>query len=310
MDYFLNPQSYLIEIGYSPSSGYTAEQYNWLIQNFPWRNDWNSLYFVLAHEAAHNLMRHRDLKILTPIVREYGNYRQAVLERRKDIAEGKEGDGVKRYFWHSIQNFLQQFNATEEYRGIESEADAVALVLMEQSGLDPAAAMTASQRLSSLISLLSGPGGGWQTGMSEIMCSDHPAWLQRIQQSSVNLNCLQISGQLCERHTPFAPDTFLSQLTDSLAEMGKYDAETDRISFTAPVETDPHYSVQIVVKPDDAQLSVGGENIQHGELDPALGPHSVSASKSGFEPAAIRIVVFPDVPLKINLKLKKAKRGD
>jgi len=307
VDYYLNPTGYLVEIGFFPHSGYTVEQYNWLMQNFPWQTDWNSLYFVLAHEASHNLMRHRDEKIVGSLRKEYQSYRQAVSERRKDIAEGKEGGGARRYIWHSLQNVLAQYSVIDQYRGVESEADSVALVLLQRSGVNPTVSVTASERLSLLISVLSQPQGGWQGAVNDIMCSDHPAWVQRIQQESSNLDCLNFSGKLCQQHVPFSANNFLAELKQGTAGLENYDEETDKIAASTVDTAGAHHNIEIKVEPKGAKMTVDGLETSQGNVGLAVGPHLISASKDGFETTTRRIVVFPDVQAKVKVKLKKAK---
>jgi len=307
VDYYLNPTGYLMEIGYFPQTGYTVDQYNWLAQTFPWQTDWNSLYFIIAHEASHNLMRHRDEKILGSLHKEYQNYQQSISERRKDISEGKEGGGAKRYVWHSLQNILSQYNVINESRGIESEADSVALVLLQRSGMDPNISVTASERLSQLISVLGQPQGGWQGAVTDIMCSDHPAWVERIQQESSNINCLSLSRNLCQQHVPFSADTFLSELKQNMAALENYDEETEKVAASTVDTAGAHYNVEIKIDPKDAKMTADGLETSQGNVSLAVGPHLISASKDGFETTTRRIVVFPDVQTKVKVKLKKVK---
>jgi hypothetical protein len=57
--YYTDPMQFLVRARLLPPR-MTREEYIQLASRYNWRNDWNSLYFVLAHEAAHNLMRHMD----------------------------------------------------------------------------------------------------------------------------------------------------------------------------------------------------------------------------------------------------------
>lgn len=54
MQYFLRPTDYVAEIVKNQNGQITSEQYATIQASFPWENDWDSIYFVLAHEASHN----------------------------------------------------------------------------------------------------------------------------------------------------------------------------------------------------------------------------------------------------------------
>jgi len=135
LQYFLDPVAYFIKIGQLPNDAYTSAQYRPVRSRFGWKNDWNGIYFILAHEAAHNLMRHRDQHILTQVQVMFENYSGAVQNHRKDLARGRTG-GAKRYIWQSLQGFFKQFDNAETNREMEAEADAVAVVLLRGAGFD------------------------------------------------------------------------------------------------------------------------------------------------------------------------------
>lgn len=304
--YFLDPVQYLVAIRAFTPSGYTVHQYNVLVANFGWKNDWNSIYFILAHEAAHNLMRHRDERIFTIVQDMFQTYKQAVLNHRKDIAHGRSGVGAKRYLWQSLQNFLGAFGASTKNRTGESEADVVALRLLQRTGFDPAIAITASRRMALLVS--PSPIRGWQGAMTEALCSTHPDWMLRIQESQRSLNCLRFSRELCERHIAFPVEDFLSQFQKGMAELDQYQQETVAIPEMTPDGSSPRYEVKVEVRPKDAQLLVDGEETSPGKLRLAVGQHTLSVSKEGFSASEKIIVVFPDVHPKVKIKLKKKRR--
>lgn len=305
LEYFLSPAQYLIEVGAFPRQGYTVQQYNWLVQNFGWQDDWNSIYFILAHEAAHNLMRHRDEQIWSAVLDNYNEYRDAISNYRKDIAHGRTGGGVKRYLWKSLSNFLDQFSASGESRRMESEADVVATLLLMKAGFDPSIAPLASDRMAKLV----GPDirASWQNAMTEVLCSTHPDWMLRIAETQRNLNCARFSGSLCDDHIAYPVDQMLSGLKDGMDQLDKYHQDTIEISERVPSDSDTRFQVRIEVNPKDAQLLVDGKQVAPGTMELPVGRHEVSASKEGFEPFENTIVVYPDVHPKIKIKLKRKK---
>ncbi len=301
MQYFLKPADYVAQIVSAQIGGLTSEQYSALQSSFPWENDWDSIYFILAHEASHNLMRHRDQAVLGRVETMFEDYQQAVTNYRKDVANGRKG-GIKRYIWQSMKNFSEELQSAEKQRGEEAEADAVALLLLQRSGFNPGIALAAAEKMD----LLLGGGGanGWQAGMTEILCSTHPDWMERIQKTQMNLNCLQSSGNLCENHVAYPVENFLSQLHEGMAQLDSYQEETVRIaegeSSSAQV-----FQAEVKVDPKDAALQVDGQPVSPGTLQLPVGPHTLSVTRDGYRQQEQQITVFPDVQPKVKIKLKK-----
>ncbi len=303
--YFLRPADYVGGIISAQTGQLTDQQYRWLRANFPWQGDWDSIRWVLAHEASHNLMRHRDEAVLGQVRTMYGDYRQAVLDHRKDVAHGRTGGGVKRYLWHSLKNFMEEFQSAEQRRGNETEADAVALVLLQRSGYDPALGLVAAQRMAALVG---GQGlSGWQGAMTEVLCSTHPDWLVRIEKVQTNLNCLQFTGNLCDGHVAYPVEDFLAQLHGGMKQLDEYNEETFRVAEGKTSSSAQVFEAEVKVEPKDAQLQVDGQPASPGLLRLPVGPHALHATKDGFGPQELRIVVFPDVKPKVKIKLKKLK---
>lgn len=306
LQYFLNPVQYMIDIGAFPRSGYTVGQYNSLVRQFGWRDDWNSIYFILAHEAGHNLMRHRDETLWNVVLENYKEYSEAVVNYRKDVARGRRGGGVKRYLGKSLRNILEGFAAADKSRGKESEADAVATVVLKRAGFDPAIAVIAGQRMARLVA--PAPVGGWQNVMTEALCSTHPDWMQRIAETQRTLNCVQWSNNLCENHIAYPVEQMLEELSNGMDELDAYHRQTVEISNLDSSVSDERFEVKIQVKPKDAVLSVDGKTVSPGRMELAVGRHKVVASREGYESFKGTMVVFPDVHPKIKIKLKRKKK--
>jgi len=301
MQYFLRPTDYVAGIVQNQSGGITSEQYDTIRANFPWQDDWNSIDFILAHEASHNLMRHRDEMLIGPVRTMFGDFEQSVVNYRKDLANGHAG-GVKRYLWQSIQNFSQEIQNAEQQRNREVEADTVALLILQRSGLNPEDALEAAEKMDMLLG--GGNANGWQAGMTEVLCSTHPDWVQRIQKMQVNLNCLQSTGNLCENHSAYPVEDLLPQLREGMARLDKYQEETVRIAEgkSASGQT---FEAEIKVDPKDAILQIDGRVASPGRVQLPVGPHVVLVAKNGYREQELRIAVFPDVQPKVKIKLKK-----
>src|SRR5229473_6849141 len=229
----------------------------------------------------------------------FEDYQQAVTNYRKDVANGRKG-GIKRYIWQSTKNFSEELQSAEKQRG--EEADAVALLLLQRCGFNPGIALAAADKMD----LLLGGGGanGWQAGMTEVLCSTHPDWVERIQKTQMNLNCLQSSGKLCENHTTFPVENFLSQLHEGTAQLDSYREETVRIaegeSSSAQI-----FQAEVKVDPKDAALQVDGQPVSPGTLQLPVGPHTLSVTRDGYRQQEQQITIFPDVQPKVKIKLKK-----
>lgn len=301
MQYFLRPADYVAEIVQNQTGRIPSEQYRTIRANFPWQEDWNSIYFVLAHEASHNLLRHRDETIFGPIRTMFGDFEQSVINYRKDVANGHAG-GVKRYLWQSIQNFSQEIQNAEQQRNREVEADAVALLILQRSELNPEVALVGAEKMDMLLG--GGNANGWQAGMTEVLCSTHPDWIRRIQKMQENLNCLRSTGNLCENHVAYPVEDLLPQLREGMARLDKYQEETVRIA-EGKSTSGQDFEAEIKVDPKDATLQIDGRVASPGKVQLPVGPHVVSVAKNGYREQELKITVFPDVQPKVKIKLKK-----
>lgn len=305
--YYLAPQSFLLtEVASRQGGRYTVDQYNWAQRQFPWRNDWASLYFILAHEASHNLMRHPDQAILqTGVGKLLGRYTEQVRNERHDLAYGKVGFGTHfaRVLLGSLESFEQLLGDPEQQRGKESEADSVGLALLSQTGLSPEAGPVALARLGALAGE-GVPSGGF---FRQALCSDHPATSDRVSHLRVELACVRSDGNLCERHITFPIEQFVQAYQKRMTALQEYQRETREIAASTPTDSSPTFSVEIKVKPENANLVIDGKPTQSGRIELREGPHQVEVSRDGYRAETRQIVVYPDVQIKIKIGLKKEK---
>ena len=252
--YYLDPVQYLSGTGQNPQ-GLTPDQSDSSRNTFNWRDDWNSIYYVLAHEASHNLMGHRDQEVLGAVQQMLADYRQQVTDRRKNLAEGKSGIGTRRHLWRSTSRFLDSLNQSERHRKMESEADLVALTLLQRSDMDPQIALTGAQRLAMLVGY--GVPESLQETITYSLCSTHPDWIARLDAMQTNLSCMQSTGHLCEEHIPYSVEAALPGLKEALSKLQNYDAET--LSFAGGDRSLPNgatYEVIGVFSHDQGLLSI------------------------------------------------------
>jgi hypothetical protein len=300
MQYFLRPADYVGGMVKAQSGGLTSEQYQWIQNTFAWQDDWNSIYYVLAHEASHNLMRHRDEMVFTPFRTMFVDYQRSVVNYRKDVANGRTG-GVKRYLWQSLTNFSQEMDNAEQQRNREIEADTVGLLILQRSGIDPEVGVNAAAKMDMVLG--GGNAGGWQAGMTEVLCSTHPDWMQRIQHMQTTTNCLRATGNLCEGHVPYPVEKLLPEFHEAMTKLDAYQEETVRIAEGNA--SAGQREAEIKVDPKDATLQIDGHPVAPGKYQLSVGPHTISVAKDRYRPQEFQITVFPDVQPKVHVKLKK-----
>lgn len=294
--YFLNPREYWGKLGHPEISAYTD-----------WANDWDSVYAVLAHEASHNLMRHQEQTVLETAGSMIGDYDRQLRNQRKIIANGQSWGGVKGYVWDSLSNFLEQLNRPQQQQKRETEADVVSLTLLKGAGLEPATAYRVAQRLDLFTQLVSANPTSVGGAVRLALCSDHPGWVQRMQDEAANLNCLNSNGNLCEGHVTFPGDQFVARLHTSSGQAERYAQQTAYYANLAPDASGQRVEARIRLKPKDAQLFIDNERAAPGVVPMTLGRHAILARRDGYRPVAGELVAFPDIQPNVQIKLKKVK---
>lgn len=233
----------------------------------------------------------------------FADYQQAATNYRKDVANGHTG-GVKRYLWQSMKNFSQEIQNAELQRNREIEADTVGLLILQRSGLNPEIGISAAEKMDMVLG--GGNAGGWQAGMTEVLCSTHPDWLQRIQHMQTTVNCLRSTGNLCEDHVPYPVEQLLPEFHEAMTRLDAYQEETVKIAQGKSSSAGQAAEAEIKVDPKDATLQIDGRVASPGKMQLPVGPHTVSVAKSGYQQQELQITVFPDVQPKVKVKLKKA----
>jgi hypothetical protein len=238
--------------------------------------------------------------VFSPMRTMFADYQQGVVNYRKDVANGHTG-GVKRYLWQSMNNFSQEMQNAEQQRNREIEADTVGLLILQRSGLNPEIGISAAEKMDMILG--GGNAGGWQAGMTEVLCSSHPDWMQRIQHMQVTANCLRSTENLCESHVPYPVEKLLPELHEAMTRLDTYQQETVRIAEGK--SSAGQGEVEIKVDPKDATLQIDGRVASPGKMQLSVGPHTVSVAKNQYRPQELQIIVFPDVQPKVKVKLKK-----
>src|SRR5882762_769876 len=136
IQYYMDPIKYLVRTGMVPED-MSRESYRQLAYRFNWRNDWDSLYFVLAHEASHNLMAHGDEGIVEGIRGQLRQFASDSSAYRKAVAEGRSSLGMKHDLGQSLLSFLAAPERSRQKVSQEEEADVVGSDILRRTGLRP-----------------------------------------------------------------------------------------------------------------------------------------------------------------------------
>jgi Zn-dependent protease with chaperone function len=305
--YYIDPIQFLIRTKQVPPN-MTREAYTQLTYRFNWRNDWDSLYFVLAHEASHNLMAHGDERNLEGMRSQLQQFSSDALAYRKAIAEGHSSPGVKRYLGQSLLSFLSGPERSRQKVSQEEEADAVASEILRRAGLRPDSGLVWLQRMS----LLEGQSPtGWQSVMNSLFCSTHPDKQQRMSSLQRNLSCLQYGGRLCAKHITYPVPDRLGMIRSEFAKLEQYSDETNAIADgRLKPATDVRQTVELKPNPKEAKVVIDGVPVEASKVSLAAGRHVLIATRDGYRPARVAFAVFPDLAkATIKFKLKKCERG-
>lgn len=305
--YYIDPVQFLVRSGLAPQN-MTREAYAQLTSRFNWRNDWDSLYFVLAHEASHNLMAHGDERIVEGVGSQLQQFASDARAYRKAIAEGRSSTGVKRYLGQSLLSFLSAPERSRQKVSQEEEADAVGSEILRRAGLRADSGLVWLQRMS----LLEGQSaGGWQSVMNSLFCSTHPDKAQRMSNLQRNVSCLQYSGQPCAKHITYPVRERLGMIRSEFVKVEQYFDQTNAIAEGRSTPTDgARQTVELKPNPKEAKVLLDGSLVQVGKLSLSTGRHVLVATRDGYHPARVTFAVFPDVAkAAVKFKLKKCEKG-
>jgi Zn-dependent protease with chaperone function len=303
--YYLDPIQFLVRTGAVPRN-MTREAYAQVAHQFNWRNDWDSIYFVLAHEAAHNLMAHGDEQVVEGMRTQLQRLASDARAHRKAIAEGRSSTGVKHYLGQSLLAFLSGPERSRQRVAQEEEADAVASDILRRVGLRLHSGVVWLQRMF----VLQGPSAtGWRSVLNSLFCSTHPDMQQRISSLQRNVSCLQYRGELCEKHVSYPIPDRLQLIGSGFADIEQYLDQTLAIAEgRLKPQSDVRQTVEIKPNPKRVKLFIDGAPVEAGKIVLPVGPHVLTATADGYHGASITFAVFPDVKATLKVKLKKCDK--
>ena len=172
--WYLSPQEVLAEMGYR------NDQIAEFLQQYGDLNPGESgLIGVLAHETSHNLLGHPDVRPLVLACEDFMNAgTREIHDYEQLVSTGHKGSRFSAFFRGMAFVSAETLFGSQRQQQLESDADELGVWLAYRDTGDP---LLMSKSLCWL-SMYPGMQGG--SGVSEIMCSDHPQLVSRVEVTS------------------------------------------------------------------------------------------------------------------------------
>ncbi len=301
VEWYQNPESLLERLGFEQSD---ARAYLESVSHE--YAGQRGLVAILAHETAHNLLGHPDAYPLVNGCERYINSGvRSVKQYQEELATGKKPSGAKEILKQSLLAYGETFVETKNQQHKESDADTYGAWLAWRQTGDPYAMSRALLWLSRF------PGSlprGRSAAVFEVLCSDHPNLLARVDAATRLGESFASGGSLPESVRPAPVNDVATRYREFLAWYPKKVEETERIASgqLSAEESRTKTVVKVESKPKGASLFVDGRLVGRlpGNLPLGLGPHVLRAELDG-QSVEQRVVVFEDVPTKIKFHLRK-----
>jgi Zn-dependent protease with chaperone function len=295
VNWYLAPDSVLAELGYSE-----GQIRGFLGQYASLNPGENGLIGVLAHETSHNILGHPDVR---PLVLACDNFiregNQEVHNYEQEISTGHPGSRFGAFFREAGSLGIETIFGALRQQQMESDADELGAWLAYRETGDPAL-MSQSLRWLAMY-----PGAAGSGGVSEMLCSDQPAFLKRVNATAAQAYSVQSgppqhlfnfpSGATKERYRQF--QSWYPQRVEQIQRIAAGNLTPSEASTTLQVE--------IEVKPQSARATLDGQAISSGKskIHLGLGPHVLAASV-GDKQQEYRFVVLDEGPDKFKLEIK------
>jgi hypothetical protein len=295
VNWYLAPDDVLAQLGYS------QEQIREFLGQYASLNPGeNGIIGILAHETSHNILGHPDARPLALACDDFisaGN--REVHSYEQVISTGHPGSRFGAFFRSAGFLGMETVFGAQRQQQIESDADELGAWLAYRDTGDPALMSRSLQWLAMY------PGLAGSGGFSEMLCSDHPALLNRVNTTAGQAYSVQ-SGP---------PQHLFEFPSDATKERYRqfqswYPQRVEQIQRIAagnltPSESSTTRQVEIEVKPKSARATLDGQAISSGKskIHLGLGPHLLAAS-AGDKQQEYRFVVLDQGPDKFELEIK------
>lgn len=295
VEWYLNPVSALTKLGASPDE---ARTYIESAGIEPAGQE--GLIAVLAHETAHNILGHPDVR---PLVLACEDYMAAGVREIHDyeqlVSTGKKGSRFGAFFRASSFIGSEMLLGSQRQQQLESDADALGAWLAYKETSDPYAMAKGLEWLAAF------PGAGKPGGWSEIMCSDHPQLMTRV--SAMQTAALSVANGPPSQLLNLPQDQTKKNYDEFLKWYPARIEKIDRIAAgnLLPKEKEIRRQVQVELKPSGAIGSLDGNPLtgHKQKLILALGPHVLKA-QLGSITKQYDFVVLDEGPNKFKWEVK------
>ena len=293
VEWYLAPQRVLAQLGYEQQ-----QIREFLAQYGSLNPGANGVVGVLAHETSHNLLGHPDVRPLALAcddfinagVREVHNFEQVT-------STGHPGSRFGAFFRSAGFLGMEAMFGAQRQQQMESDADELGAWLAYRDTGDPATMSKSLQWLAMF------PGAAGSGDVSEVLCSDHPQLLNRVNTTAA----LSVqSGP--PKHLLKLPAEETRQRYQQF--QGWYPQRVEQIQRIAAgnltsAEASTTRQVAIEVKPKSARATLDGQAISSGKskIHLNLGPHLLVAT-AGNKSQEYRFVLLDQGPDKFKLEIK------
>ena len=295
VQWYLAPQSVLAELGYS------REQIREFLGEYGALNPGeNGVIGVLAHETSHNILGHPDVRPLVLACDDFINAGFREVHNFEQVTStGHPGSRFGALFRSMGFLGMEAMFGAQRQQQMESDADELGAWLAYRDTGDPATMSKSLQWLATF------PGAAGTGGFSEVLCSDHPQLLSRV--NSTAALAYSVQGE--------PPGHLLESPVNATKERYQqfqnwYPKRIEQIQRIAAANLTPSEArmtrqVEVEVKPKSATATLDGQAISSGKtkLQLGLGPHLLAAS-AGDKQQEYRFVVLDEGPDKFKLEIK------
>jgi predicted Zn-dependent protease len=295
VEWYLAPQDVLLQLGYSQQ-----QVREFLAQYGSLNPGANGVIGVLAHESSHNILGHPDAR---PLVLACDDFINAGIREvhgfEQMISTGHPGSRFGAFFRSMSFLGMETMFGAQRQQQMESDADELGAWLAYRDTGDPATMSKSLQWLAMF------PGAAGTGGFSEVLCSDHPQLLNRV----------NTTAALAYSVPGGPPQHLLQSPANATRERYQqfqnwYPQRIEQIQRIAAANLTPSEAritrqVEIEVKPNSATATLDGQAISRGKskLQLGLGPHLLAAS-AGDQRQEYRFVVLDQGPDKFKLEIK------
>lgn len=295
VQWYLAPQNVLAQLGYS------QEQIREFLGQYGSLNPGeNGVIGVLAHETSHNILGHPDVRPLVLACDDFVNAGIREVHSFEQVTStGHPGSRFGAFFRSMGFLGMETMFGAQRQQQMEADADELGAWLAYRDTGDPATMSKSLQWLAMF------PGAAGTGGLSEVLCSDHPQLLSRVNTTAALADSVQ-SGP--PRHLLQSPVSATKERYQQFQNW--YPRRIEEIQRIAagnltPSEARIARQVEVEVKPKSATATLDGQTISSGKskVQLGLGPHLLAAI-AGDRRQEYRFVVLDEGPDKFKLEIK------